>query len=130
MEISVSFGGGRVVEAALEDHTVRTDQPVKDGGGGSAPTPSDLFLASIGTCAGYYVLDFCLERKIPTSGISLTMKTEKNEKTRMLDRIILEIKLPPEFPGKYDSAVIRAAELCWVKKHLQTAPAFETHAVR
>ena len=37
MEISVNLAGGRVVEAVVGDHTVRTDQPVKDGGGGSAP---------------------------------------------------------------------------------------------
>ena len=130
MEIFVSFGGGRIVEAAIGNHVIRTDQPVKNGGGDSAPSSSDLFLASIGACAGYYVLDFCLERKIPTDGISLTMKTERNEKTRMMDRIVIDIKLPPEFPEKYDSAVVRAANLCWVKKHIQTAPVFETRVVR
>ncbi len=130
MEISVSLAGGRAVEAVVGDHTIRTDQPVKDGGGGSAPSPSDLFLASIAACTGYYVLDFCLERKISTEGVGVTMRTHKNETTKMLDLVQLEIKLPAEFPEKYEKAVVRAADLCWVKKHIQKAPDFETFVVR
>ncbi len=130
MEISVEFGEGRVVETAIGDHVVRTDQPVKDGGGGTAPSPSDLFLVSIAACAGYYVLNFCLERKIATAGSGVIMRTSTNEKTRLMDNIRIEIKLPPGFPEKYEKAVVRAVDLCWVKKNIETAPAFDTVIVR
>jgi ribosomal protein S12 methylthiotransferase accessory factor len=130
MEIPVTFGEGRVVDAVVGDHTIRTDQPVKNGGGDTAPAPSDLFYASIAACAGYYVLDFCLERKIPTDDISVMMKTHKDERTKTMTLIELEIKLPPEFPDKYEKAVVRAVDLCWVKKCIQNAPAFETYTVR
>ena len=130
MEISVEFGEGRVVETAIGDHVVRTDQPVKDGGGGTAPSPSDLFLVSIAACAGYYVLNFCLERKIATAGSSIIMRTSTNEKTRLMDNIRIEIKLPPGFPEKYEKAVVRAVDLCWVKKNIETAPVFDTVIVR
>lgn len=130
MEITVNFAGGRIVEANVGEHVVRTDQPAKNDGENSAPSPSDLFLASIAACAGYYVLDFCLERKIPMEGTGITMRTTKNEKTKMMDRITIEIKLPSGFPEKYEKAVVRAVDLCWVKKHIQTAPEFETLTVR
>lgn len=130
MEITVKPAGGRAMEATVGDYTIRTDLPVEDGGGGTAPSSSDLFLASIATCAGYYVLDFCLGRKIPTEGIGVLMRTHRNEEKKLMDRIELEISLPPEFPDKYEKAVVRAAELCWVKKHIQNAPAFETRVVR
>ena len=130
MEIPVKLAGGRAVEATVGGHTVRADQPVDGGGGGTAPSSSDLFLASIAMCAAYYVLDFCLERKIPTDRISVIMTTHKNEKTKLMDRIELKINLPPEFPEKYDKAVVRAADLCWVKKNIQKAPVFETYTVR
>jgi len=130
MEIPVSLAGGRAVEAVVGDHKVRTDQPEKSGGTGTAPSPSDLFLASIATCAAYYVLDFCLERKIPTDGISVMMRTHVNEGSKLMDRIELEITIPPEFPEKYDKAIVRAANLCWVKKHFETAPTFDTYTVR
>ena len=78
MEISVNYVGGRRVEVALGDHTVLTDQPEREGGEGTAPSPFGFFLASIAACAGYYVLDFCLTRDIPTDGIKVRMCTEKN----------------------------------------------------
>ncbi len=122
--------GGRAVEAIVGDHKVRADQPVESGGGGTAPSSSDLFLASMAMCVAYYVLDFCRERNIATEGISVLMKAQKNEKTKLMDRIKFEINLSPEFPEKYDKAIVRAANLCWVKKHLENPPAFETYTVR
>lgn len=130
MEIPVTFGEGRVVETVVGDHTIRTDQPVKSGGGDTAPAPSDLFLASIAACAGYYVLDFCLERKIPTHDIGVMMRMHKDESTKMMTRVDLEITLPPEFPDKYEKAVVRAVDLCWVKKQIQNGPEFKTYTVR
>ena len=130
MEIPVSLSGGRAVEAVVGEHTVKTDQPVDCGGTGAAPSPSDLFIASIATCAAYYVLNFCLERKIPTDGIGVLMRTHINEGSKLMDRIELEIRVPPEFPEKYDKAVVRAANLCWVKKHLAAASVFDTFIVR
>jgi putative redox protein len=130
MEIPVTFAGGRVVEAVVGDHVVRTDQPVSSGGSGTAPSPFNLFLASIATCAGFYVLDFCLKREISLDDLGLTLTTSSDPESRMIKRIVLQVRLPATFPEKYEQAVVRAAELCSVKKHLQQAPDFETVAIR
>jgi ribosomal protein S12 methylthiotransferase accessory factor len=130
MEISVNFPGGRVVEAVFEDHLVKTDQPIKDGGANSAPYPFQLFLASIATCSAYYVLDFCLERKIPTDGLGVTMKILRDEEKRRIGKITLEINLPPEFPEKYEKAVVSAAESCSVKKYILKPPELDTYVSR
>ena len=55
MEIKVTLEGGKRVSTRIGDHLIMTDQPAKHGGGDEAPAPYDLFLASIGTCAGFYV---------------------------------------------------------------------------
>ena len=52
-EMEISFPGGQKVDAQYRGLTIKTDQPVEDGGDESAPTPFSLFLASLGTCAGY-----------------------------------------------------------------------------
>ena len=62
MEIIIDFPGGAKVDAHFSGFTVKTDQSPKGGGEGSAPSPFSLFLASIGTCAGIYVLGFCRQR--------------------------------------------------------------------
>jgi len=85
-------------------------------------------LASIGTCAGVYVVYFCHERGIDTSGLKMTVQFEKNEKTHLIEEVRIHIDLPPEFPEKYKSAVVRTAGLCTVKKSLVNPPRFEIHA--
>ena len=58
MEMIVDFPGGARVDAHFGPYTVATDQPTMGGGTGSAPTPFAVFLASIATCAGIYVLGY------------------------------------------------------------------------
>jgi len=125
MDLEVRLEGNKKVTAYYKGHTIKTDQPEKAGGDNSAPAPYDLFLASIGTCAGIYVKSFCDQRNIPTDGITIVQSVEYNRETRLPGKISLDIKLPVDFPEKYRSAVINAADLCAVKKTLVTPPDFE-----
>ena len=128
MDMLVSFPGGKKVDAAYKGFTIKTDQPEKSGGEGTAPAPFDLFLSSIGTCAGFYVLRFCQERDISTDNINVVLKTERNSETGMIGKISIDINLPGDFPSKYRKAVIAAADHCAVKKHVLKAPEFDVRA--
>ena len=125
MEMVIDFPGGARVDAHFGPYTVATDQPHQGGGQGSAPTPFATFLASVGTCAGFYVSGFCRQRGIPTDGIRLVQRLEVNPLNGMVSKILLDIQLPPDFPEKYKAAVIRSADQCAVKKHFQQPPQFE-----
>jgi putative redox protein len=130
MEILVTFPGGVKVDAQIENFTVATDQPVRAGGEGSAPAPFTLFLASLATCAGYYVKAFCDSREIPSEAITLTMETVYNPAEKMIGKIIIRIHVPADFPEKYDTAVINAAAICAVKRHLSEKIVNEIVVVR
>jgi len=127
MEIKVTFPGGKKVNAEMNGMVVPTDQPVEQGGEGSAPSPFIYFLASLGTCAGIYVLSFCQQRQIATEGMFLTQQmefeTDESGKSR-LSRLTLDIMLPAGFPEKYLNAIVKTAELCTVKKVLMDPPEF------
>jgi len=128
MEIKITFPGGKKVNADVNGQVITTDQPVKYGGEGSAPSPFEHFLASIGTCAGIFVLSFCQERKIPTENISLVERLEYGtnpEGKPFLDKIVIEIIVPPDFPEKYHNALIKVADQCAVKKAIMAPPRFE-----
>lgn len=126
MALEISFPGGAKVAAQVGDFEIMTDQPLADGGEGSAPAPYDFFLASIGTCAGFYVMRFCQERNLPMEGLRMSLDIERDPESRKLLKVMLDIKLPEEFPAKYHKAVVKAAELCSVKKALASNPEFET----
>jgi putative redox protein len=127
-DIQVTLPGGSRVDAEYRGFTIKTDQPIRDGGSGTAPSPFDLFLGSLATCAGYYVLAFCRERRIPTEGITLSMTMERPQGSKLITRIAIVIHLPAGFPEKFKTAVIKAAEACAVKAHLAHPPAFEITA--
>ena len=129
MEMEITFSGGARVDANFGGFSVKTDQPVQGGGDNSAPSPFATFLASIGTCAGIYVLGFCNQRGIPTDGIKIIQRMHTDRSTGMVGQIDLEIQVPPDFPEKYKSAVIRSAEQCAVKKHLENPPKFNVTTV-
>ena len=126
MEFDVTFSGNQRVDAHIGNMTIHTDQPVAEGGDNTAPAPFLLFLASIGTCAGYYVMQFCRTRDISTDGIKIVQKVDRDRATGVLRKIDLEIHVPPSFPEKYLKAVIKAADHCAVKHTIQNPPAFET----
>jgi len=124
MEMVVDFPGGDRVDAHFGPFTVETDQTNEKGEPGTAPMPFDLFLASIATCAGIYVLHFCRQRNLPTAGLKIIQRSHRNRQTGMVESIDLEIQIPDGIPEKYLPALIRSAELCAVKKHLEKPPAF------
>ncbi len=123
--IDVSFHGGKRVDACIGPFVVHTDQPSHQGGEGSAPAPFDLFLASLATCAGLYVLGFCQARGLSTEGLGLRQDVEVDPDSKLPKRIRLELTLPPSFPEKYRAAVGRAAEGCKVKKTIVAAPTID-----
>lgn len=124
MELKVTLTGGKKVVAHYKGFEIATDQPKHQGGDESAPSPFDLFLASIGTCAGIYVQSFCERRDIPYEGIEIVQTMETDPDTRLPVKFNLQILLPEGFPEKYKNSVIQAAELCLVKKTIANAPEF------
>jgi len=127
MELLIDFPGGARVDAHFSGFSVKTDQPPAGGGDGSAPAPFEIFLASIGTCAGIYVLGFCRQRGLPTEGIRIIQRVSRSTQTHLVDFIELEIQVPPSFPEKYYEALVRSADQCAVKKHLENPPKFNVH---
>lgn len=122
MEMVTRFPGGARVDTEFGPYLVRMDQPPKAGGEGLYPTPFEIFLASIGACAGTYVLAFCRERGLPTAELRVVQSWERDPATKLVRSIHIEIQVPADFPAKYHTALIRAAGQCTVKKHLESAP--------
>jgi putative redox protein len=129
MNLEIRFPGGLAVDAVVGGLTIHTDQPVVHGGGGTGPMPFDLFLASLGTCAGLYALRFCQQRGIPTHGLGLTLEAEKDPAGGRIGTVRFHLRLPLGFPEKYHDAIERAVDQCAVKRHIAEPPLFETVTV-
>ena len=127
-DMEITFGGNKKINASFHGFEIMTDQPADNGGDGSAPTPFDLFLASLGTCAGIFAVGFLQSRKLGTEGFKINISFDWDEKSHLVKKISMKMKLPKDFPPQYKPAILKAAELCAVKRHLHTPPEFEITA--
>lgn len=122
--MEIGFPGGVAVSASFRGHETLTDQPQKAGGGDTGPAPFDLFLASIGTCAGFYALRFCQSRGLETEGLAATLEPIRDADGHRVGRIRIDLRLPAGFPPRYRQAILRAVDQCAVKRHVLEPPEF------
>jgi len=127
--MEITFPGGVAVNAEFKGFTVCTDQGEPNGGAGAAPSPFDLFLSAIGTCAGFFALRFCQERQIDTSDLRVTLDAPRNPETKMVETLSLRIHLPSGFPEKYRAAILRTVDQCSVKRNILSPPNFDVQAI-
>jgi ribosomal protein S12 methylthiotransferase accessory factor len=130
MAIDIYFNGNKKVNAVIDGFTVSTDQPVQAGGDNSAPTPFNMFLASLGTCAGIYIKGFCDQRGIDSKDIRIVMDYNYDPIRKMIVKFIMRIHVPTDFPEQYEAAVVKSAALCAVKRHLNPVIENEITIVR
>jgi ribosomal protein S12 methylthiotransferase accessory factor len=128
-QLEVLFPVGKRVDVRLGDFLIHTDQSTKAGGEASAPEPFALFLASMAACAGIYALNFCQSRDLSTEGLALFMDWERDPQRPLDARVRYRLRLPAGFPDKYREGIVRAMELCAVKKHIQNPPEFVTEVM-
>lgn len=128
--IDVSFPGGQRVDAKIREFVIQTDQSKEHGGDQSAPQPYDLFLTSLATCAGIFALKFCQSRHLDTEGLRLRMEWESHPTDPAASRAVLSLTLPAGFPERYEASILKAMDLCAVKRTIETPPHFETRLAR
>ncbi|MBN1971335.1 MAG: OsmC family protein [Candidatus Delongbacteria bacterium] len=126
MSIQIVFPGGKKVDAIIDNHVVKSDQPIMGGGEDSAPSPFAIFLASIGNCAGIYALSFLQQRGIPSEKLKIDLEPFYDHKKGIITKFNMIISVPEEFPEKYENAIIKSVNLCAVKKHLLDEIEFNT----
>lgn len=129
MEMHITFPRGKRVDATFDHHVVHTDQPLSVGGDDTAPSPYDMFLASIATCVGFYVLAYCQARRISADGIEVVQRAIYGDDGKTLSDLELDIHLPASFPENHRAGVVRAAESCKVKKVLMHPPHIAVNAI-
>lgn len=126
-EMKITFPGGAKVNAQWHGFEIKTDQPAP-AGEGSAPTPFDLFLASLGTCAGIFALGFINSRGLSAEGLGISVEFERDPETHLLSKAVMKLTPPKDFPAKYLPALVKSAEQCLVKRTMDNPPKFEITA--
>ncbi len=117
-EFKVTFPGNKKVDVEIGKFIVKTDQKKIYGGDDTAPEPFNIFLSSIGSCAGIYALSFCEPRKLNTEGMYLLLDISFKERQNFLEEIKLTLYVNKEFPEKYIKPIVKSMNHCAVKNQL------------
>lgn len=120
----IRYTGGTTFEALVRGHRILSDQPVDNGGKDGAPTPPELLLASLGTCSGYYAVEYLRARGLSADGLSLQVFADKGKSPAHLNFFRIEVNLPSLSP-KHREGVLRAVKSCLIHNTLRMSPVID-----
>jgi len=122
LEVVVDHLGEVQFEATARGHKVFCDQPVENGGFDEGMTPPELLLASLGTCAGYYAVQYLKARHLPMRGLRIRTTADKVEAPPRLDNIHIELEYPEALDERQRAGVLAAVHKCLIHNTLLYPP--------
>lgn len=121
MQSCTRYINGKMFETLIGSHRILTDQPIGGGGTDAGPTPPDLLLASLGTCAGHYAVEYLRARSLPTTDLHVFVSAEKEIRPARLASFHIEV-LVPGLEEKHQQGVLRAVKTCLIHNTLTSLP--------
>jgi putative redox protein len=125
MEIKVRHLGDMQFEAEARGHRVVCDQPLDLGGYDEGPTPPEFLLISLGTCAGFYVVQYLNAHSLDCSELEIKVAADKAKQPPRLGSFRIEVSAPSLDP-EHEAGVLRAVHKCLIHNTLLNPPAIET----
>jgi uncharacterized OsmC-like protein len=118
----VEHRGGDQFDINVRGHLVRVDQPVKDGGEDTAPTPTELLIASFASCVAFYVRRYLARHDLPTDGLAVEARFDMGAKPARVAGIDVRLIVPEGVPVERLDALLAVATHCTVHNTLASEP--------
>ena len=125
METTVRYSNGVCFAVETRGHKIFSDQPIENGGADSGMTPPELLLASLGTCAGYYAMQYLKMRHLSTEGLTVKVEAGKAAQPARLNDFRILIDVPGLQDARHREGVVRAAKNCLIHNTLLHTPSVE-----
>jgi putative redox protein len=122
MEVSVEHLGDVQFEIRAREHTIVSDQPAADGGYDEGMTPPELFLASLGSCAGFYAAVYLRKHKLALEGTRVRVHAEKLKNPARMDNFRIELEVPVELSETHKAGVEESVHHCLIHNTLLHPP--------
>jgi uncharacterized OsmC-like protein len=125
MEAIVQYVDGVKFEATASGHRVICDQPSSNGGADAGMTPPEFLLTSLGTCAGFYAVQYLRTRSLPADGLTVHVTAEKALGPARLTSFRIDFRVPGLSDERHKEGVLRAARSCLIHNTLMAPPRIE-----
>ena len=121
--MDVRFVAGEAYEVAVRGHRVLVDQPADAGGQDSAPTPTELFVASLATCVAFYAGRFLTRHGYSRDGLAVSVGYEMAaDRPARVGGIRLTVRVPAGLPPERWAALRAVVSHCTVHNSLASPP--------
>ena len=120
--LRVEHRGGDQFDINVRGHVVRVDQAVKDGGDDTAPTPTELFIASLASCVAFYARRYLARHNLPTEGLAVEATFEMGARPARVSGIDIRLIVPDGVPAERLDPLLAVATHCTVHNTLATTP--------
>lgn len=121
--MSVHYRNGERYDIDVRGHTLTVDQPADAGGEDAAPTPTEMFVASLASCVAFYAGRYLTRHGIEREGLSVTatyqMAADRPARVTSID---LTVWVPDTVPAERRPALQKVVEHCTVHNSLTAPP--------
>ena len=121
MEIKVRHLGDTQFEAEARGHRVVSDQPPDNGGYDEGPTPPEFLLISLGTCVGFYIVQYLNAHSLDCPELEINVAADKAKEPARLGSFRIEVIAPSVDPC-HEAGVLRAVHKCLIHNTLLHPP--------
>lgn len=118
--ITTAYKGNMLFETTLGNHVVQIDVPAAMGGADRGPTPPELFIASLGSCVGAFVANYCEQAGVDTRDMQVDVSFDKLSDPTRLANLAVKVTLPHGDCRNRERAMLRVAEHCPVHETMRT----------
>jgi len=103
-------------------HSINCDQPTENGGEDSGMTPPELLLASLGSCAAFYAMQYLKARNLAETGVEVTVTAEKLKQPARVGNFCAHVVCPVSLTEEQTEALMRSVRHCLVHNTLLAPP--------
>jgi uncharacterized OsmC-like protein len=103
-------------------HTILCDQPLENGGEDSGMTPPELLLASLGSCAAFYAVQYLKTRNLAANGVEVSVTAEKLKSPARLGNFQIHVACPVSLTEEQTEGLMRSVHHCLIHNTLLSPP--------
>lgn len=118
MEMKVSALEGVKFAIQARSHTITCDQPMENGGADYGMTPPELLMASLGSCAAFYAVQYLKSRNLAQSGVEVSVTAKKLKQPTRLGNFRIHVVCPVSLTEEQTEAMLRAVHHCTIHNTL------------
>ncbi|MGA3048540.1 MAG: OsmC family protein [Terracidiphilus sp.] len=103
-------------------HSILRDQPAENGGTDEGMTPPEFLLASLGSCAAFYAVQYLRTRNLDDRGVEVSVTAEKLKQPARLGDFRIHLSCPGPLTEEQTEGAMRSVHHCLIHNTFLNPP--------